>query len=107
MTEPLARQCTLTAFWKPKAPVGGVGAIMGPEVSRNGGGGVRVSWKAGGLATSHDVYLGDNFDDVNDGIADVFRGNQADTFFIAGFPGFAFPDGLVNGRSEEHTSELQ
>jgi len=60
---------------------------------------VSLSWKPGGLANSHDVYLGDNFDDVNDGTADVFQGNQGLTYFVAGFPGFPFPDGLVNGTT--------
>jgi len=60
---------------------------------------VSLSWKPGGLAASHDVYFGDNFDDVNDGIADVFQGNQGPTYFVAGFPGFPFPDGLVNGTT--------
>jgi len=60
---------------------------------------VSLSWKPGGLAASHNVYFGDNFDDVNDGIADVFQGNQGSTYFVAGFPGFPFPDGLVNGTT--------
>jgi len=62
---------------------------------------VTLSWKPGGLAASHNVYLGDNFDDVNDGTGDTFRGNQGldTTFYIAGFPGYAYPDGLVNGTT--------
>jgi len=60
---------------------------------------VSISWKPGGLAASHDVYFGDNFDDVNDGVADVFQGNQGDTYFVAGFPGFPMPDGLINGTT--------
>ena len=62
---------------------------------------ISLSWKPGGLAVSHDVYLGDNFDDVNDGLGDTFRGNQGlkSTYFVAGFPGFAYPDGLVNGTT--------
>jgi len=60
---------------------------------------VTLSWKPGGFAVSHDVYLGDNFDDVNDGTGDTFRGNQGDTYFIAGFPGFPYPDGLVPGTT--------
>ncbi|MFC1604065.1 LamG domain-containing protein [Planctomycetota bacterium] len=60
---------------------------------------VTISWKKGDYAVTHDVYLGDNFDDVNDGIGDTFRGNQGDLFYIAGFPGFAYPDGLVNGTT--------
>ena len=60
---------------------------------------VTISWKPGTLAVSHDVYLGDNFDDVNEGTGDTFRGNQMATFFVAGFPGFAYPEGLVTGTT--------
>ncbi len=60
---------------------------------------VYLSWRAGDFAVSHDVYLGDNFDDVNDGAEGTFRGNQAETYFIAGFPGFAYPDGLIRGTT--------
>jgi len=58
-----------------------------------------MSWKAGDFAVSHDVYFGENFDDVNEGIGDTFRGNQGDTYFVAGFPGFVYPDGLVPGTT--------
>jgi len=58
-----------------------------------------LSWSPGDFAVSHDVYLGDNFDDVNDGLGDTFIGNQDTTMLIAGFPGFAFPDGLVPGTT--------
>ncbi len=58
-----------------------------------------ISWKPGGRAVSHDVYIGDNFDDVNDGAEDTFQGNQAGTFIVVGFPGFPFPDGLVPGTT--------
>jgi len=60
---------------------------------------VNLSWSPGGYAISHDVYLGDNFDDVNDGAEGTFQGNQAATFIIAGFPGFPYPDGLVPGTT--------
>jgi len=60
---------------------------------------VSLSWKAGDLAVSHDVYFGENFDDVNDGIGDSFRVNQAATYFVVGFPGFPYPDGLVPGTT--------
>jgi hypothetical protein len=60
---------------------------------------VTLSWRAGDFAVSHDVYLGDNFDDVNEGTAEMFRGNQTTTFYVAGFPGFAYPDGLVPGTT--------
>jgi len=60
---------------------------------------VTLGWKPGGHAVSHNVYLGDNFDDVNEGTGDTFRGNQSDTYFVAGFPGFHYPDGLVPGTT--------
>ena len=62
---------------------------------------VTLRWSPGDLAVSHDVYLGDNLDDVNDAIreSEVFRGNQASNFYVAGFPGFAYPDGLVAGTT--------
>jgi hypothetical protein len=60
---------------------------------------VSLGWKAGDFAVSHDIYLGNNFDDVNNGTGDTFRGNQALTYFVAGFPGFAYPDGLVPGTT--------
>jgi hypothetical protein len=56
-------------------------------------------WQPGMSAVSHDVYFGDNFDNVNDGVAEVFVGNEVEAFFIVGFPGFAYPDGLVPGTT--------
>jgi hypothetical protein len=60
---------------------------------------VNLSWRPGDLAISHDVYLGDNFDDVDAGAEGTFLGNQATTKLIVGFPGFAYPDGLVPGTT--------
>jgi len=60
---------------------------------------VTLGWSLGQFAVSHDVYLGDNFADVNDGTGDTFRGNQSDTYFVVGFPGFPYPDGLVPGTT--------
>ncbi len=62
---------------------------------------VTLGWSPGDFAVSHDVYLGNNFEDVDNGTADTFRGNQAltMTFYIAGFPGYAYPDGLVPGTT--------
>jgi hypothetical protein len=56
---------------------------------------------AGDFAVSHDVYLGDNLSEVEEATrdSDAFWGNQIDTFYIAGFPGYAFPDGLVAGTT--------
>jgi len=60
---------------------------------------ISLSWRASDLAVSHDVYIGDNFDAVNEGAEDTFVGNQADTFLVIGFPGFPYPDGLVPGTT--------
>ncbi len=60
---------------------------------------VNLSWLPGAYSASHDVYIGDDFDAVNDGAAETFVGNQTDMYFIAGFPGFPFPDGLVPGTT--------
>ncbi len=58
-----------------------------------------ISWSSGDFAVSHDVYIGDNLDDVNAGAEGTFQGNQTGTFIVVGFPGFAFPDGLVPGTT--------
>jgi len=62
---------------------------------------VNLAWSPGELAASHDVYLGDSFDEVSDATVEspVFRGNHAGTFLVVGFPGFAFPDGLAPGTT--------
>jgi len=62
---------------------------------------VTLGWSPGLGAVSHDVYLGDNFDDVNDddGTGATFRGNHASAMLIAGFAGFPYPDGLVPGTT--------
>jgi hypothetical protein len=60
-----------------------------------------LSWRAGDFAASHDVYLGDNFEDVNSGAEAAFQGNKAlnDTTLIVGFAGFPLPEGLVPGTT--------
>jgi len=62
---------------------------------------VSMSWRAGDFAVSHDVYFGENLDDVNNGTGDTFRGNQGlgEAYFVVGFPGFPYPDGLVPGTT--------
>jgi hypothetical protein len=60
---------------------------------------VSLGWSPGDTAASHDVYFSDNLADVNDGTGDAFRGNTADTYFIAGFFGYPYPDGLVLGTT--------
>jgi len=56
-----------------------------------------IAWE--GTGASFDVYFGDNLDNVKDGTEDTFQGNQTTKFFVVGFPGFAFPDGLVPGTT--------
>jgi len=58
-----------------------------------------LAWSSGETAASHDVYFGESFDDVNDGTGETFLGNQPGEFLIVGFPGFAYPDGLVPGTT--------
>jgi hypothetical protein len=60
---------------------------------------INLSWTPSSYAVSHDVYLGDNFDEVNDGTGGTFRGNQTATYFVVGLPGFPYPDGLVSGTT--------
>jgi hypothetical protein len=58
-----------------------------------------LSWSPGDFAVSHDIYFGENFEDVNNGTEDTFQGNQEETAFIVGFVGFPYPDGLVPGTT--------
>ncbi|MFH1883412.1 MAG: hypothetical protein ABIL62_11955, partial [Planctomycetota bacterium] len=60
---------------------------------------VNLAWSPGATAVSHDVYFSDNFDYVNDRAPEAFQGNQPATFFVIGFPGFPYPDGLVPGTT--------
>jgi len=79
----------ITVAFKPQPPDGAL----------HEGTWVTLSWQPSDFAVSHDVYMGDNFDDVNNGTGDTFRVNQAGTFYVAGFPGYAYPDGLVPGTT--------
>jgi hypothetical protein len=58
-----------------------------------------LSWTPGKAATSHDVYFGENYDDVLAGTGETFRGNQGSPYFVVGFPGFPYPEGLVYGTT--------
>jgi len=62
---------------------------------------VTLSWRAGDFAVSHNVYMGEDFDNVSNAAtdSDIFRGNQTTNFYVAGFPGFAYPEGLVPGTT--------
>jgi hypothetical protein len=58
-------------------------------------------WLPGYTAASHDVYMGENFADVNDGTGGTFRINlpaASTTFFVGlGMPGDPYPTGLTPG----------
>ena len=60
-----------------------------------------LRWAPGDFAVSHDVYFGDNYDAVNEATHDSvqYRGNQTSTFFVVGFPGYPYPDGLAPGTT--------
>jgi hypothetical protein len=60
---------------------------------------VMLGWEPGISAVSHNVYIGDNFDDVYAGAESTFLGNQNTTLVTVGFPGFPYPDGLVPGTT--------
>ncbi len=62
---------------------------------------VSLGWDAGETAVSHDVYMSDNKDDVANGAAAAFRGNQAAALFLAGLglPGDPYPTGLTPGAT--------
>ncbi|MEJ2705627.1 MAG: LamG domain-containing protein, partial [Sedimentisphaerales bacterium] len=62
---------------------------------------VSLGWSAGDFAVSHDVYLGDDYDSVNNATneSETFRINQVGTFYVVGFPGYPYPDGLVPGTT--------
>jgi hypothetical protein len=75
--------------WAPNPPDGAV----------NNNTWVNLAWRPGDFAVSHDVYLGDYFDDVNNSTGDTFRSNTTNLFYVAGFPGYAYPDGLEAGTT--------
>jgi len=43
--------------------------------------------------------MGENFDDVNESTGDTFQGSTTMAYFVAGFPGYPYPDGLVPGTT--------
>jgi hypothetical protein len=64
---------------------------------------ITLGWTPGDTAVSHDIYVGESFDDVNSGAAGTFRVNQpapSAMFFIGlGLPGDPYPGGLVPGTT--------
>jgi len=60
---------------------------------------VTLNWSAGLDAVSHDVYLGETFNDVDTGAGDTFRGNQTAPTLVVGVTGFPYPGGLTPGAT--------
>jgi len=60
---------------------------------------VNLTWQPGDWAVSHNVYLGDNFEDVSSRAANTFVGNQTTNSLIIGFLGMPIPDGLIPGTT--------
>ena len=60
---------------------------------------LNLSWRPGEHAVSHNIYIGENYDDVKQGTEDTFQGNWEQPFIVVGFPGFAYPEGLVPGTT--------
>jgi len=58
-----------------------------------------LSWRPGEHAVSFDIYVGENYDDVKNSTGSTFQGNQNSPFFILGFPGFPYPNGLFPGTT--------
>jgi hypothetical protein len=58
-----------------------------------------ITWQPGPQAVWFDIYFGDNYQDVRSGTGGTFRGNQNDTFFIVGFFGYPYPNGLEPGKT--------
>jgi hypothetical protein len=58
-----------------------------------------MTWSPGYAATSHDLYMSTNLADVENRTPEAFQGNLPSPYFVVGFPGFPFPDGLVEGTT--------
>jgi hypothetical protein len=58
-----------------------------------------MTWAKGYAAASHDIYLSENLADVENRAPEAFRGNQASTYFVVGFPGFPYENGLSEGTT--------
>ena len=60
---------------------------------------INLSWVPGSFAISHDLYFGNRFDDVNDGVEGTFVDNLTTAFQLVGIVGFPVPEGLVPGTT--------
>ena len=60
---------------------------------------VNLTWRPGDSAVSNDVYVGTDFDKVDEAAPDTFVGNTTNDFLLMGLPGYPFPDGLQAGAT--------
>ncbi len=60
---------------------------------------VNMSWRPGDFAVSHNLYIGTDFDEVNNGAEGTFAGSTSSDFQVVGFPGFPIPEGLQPGTT--------
>ncbi len=58
-----------------------------------------MSWRPGDFAVSHNLYIGTDFDDVNNAAEGTFAGSTSSDFQVVGFPGFPIPEGLQPGTT--------
>ncbi|MHC4628642.1 MAG: LamG-like jellyroll fold domain-containing protein, partial [Planctomycetota bacterium] len=58
-----------------------------------------LSWSPGDTAATHDVYLSESFEDVNNRVTETFRGSHPTSSIVVGFLGAPHPDGLVQGTT--------
>jgi hypothetical protein len=59
---------------------------------------VQLQWQPGMTAVSHNIYFGEDFDDVNNATTEntnIFRGSVTDASFSVGSAGNPYPDGLT------------
>jgi hypothetical protein len=60
---------------------------------------VSLIWSPGDYGASDNVYVGDNYDDVQAGTGDTFRINLAETSYAVGFGDYPYPEGLIKGKT--------
>lgn len=58
-----------------------------------------LTWKPGCFAVSHNIYFSDKLEDVQYSAPAASQGNQVSPYFVVGFPGFPYPNGLVEGTT--------
>lgn len=60
---------------------------------------VELSWMPGSTAASHDVYFGEDFENVSAGTGGTLWRNQTSNHFFVGMPGYPLSEGLAPGTT--------